>query len=69
MTEVISSRRVFLKALALGHLRNKRRIWTKSENDKWFSMEFDEKEWLSQIPEGMRIEVIQKTKQLFPVRK
>jgi len=43
---------------ALKHLRIKGRMWVKTPGNKWCSVIFDEKYWLSRFSEEMRAEII-----------
>ena len=43
---------------ALKHLRTKGRVWIKTPDNKWCSVIFNEKYWLSHFSEEMRLAIL-----------
>ena len=43
---------------ALKHLRTKGRVWMKTSDNKWCSVIFDEKYWLSRFPAEKRLAIL-----------
>ena len=69
MTDVKTLRQLNQAVAALKHLRVKGRVWMKTPENKWCSVTFHEKYWLSHFSEEMRSAILAIAGPRYPSKK